>query len=125
MTERLLTIGEVATSVGVKVSAVRYYDEIGLISSATRVGGKRRFDAATVGRINFVQRAKGAGFSLEEISQILADDSGDWHSLVAAKLAELRHRRDQLDTTIALLSEIQTCGCEVVATCPQYEKTSP
>lgn len=121
MSDALLSIGEVASSVGLKVSAVRYYDDIGLIKSTVRVGGKRRFDRATVGRVNFVQRAKGAGFTLDEIQQILADDAGNWQELLAAKLAELKQRRDQLDITISLLSEIQVCGCQVVATCPRYE----
>lgn len=121
MSDELLTIGQVAADVGLKVSAVRYYDDIGLIDSATRVGGKRRFDQATVGRVNFVQRAKGAGFTLDEIGQILADDAGDWQQLLAAKLVELKARRDELDATISILSEIQACGCQVVATCPRYE----
>lgn len=121
MSDALLSIGEVASSVGLKVSAVRYYDDIGLIESTTRVGGKRRFDQATVGRVNFVQQAKSAGFTLDEIGQILADDAGDWQDLVTAKLAQLQERRDQLEATIAMLSEIQACGCHVVATCPRYE----
>ncbi len=121
MSDALLSIGEVASSVGLKVSAVRYYDDIGLIETAVRVGGKRRYDQATVGRINFIQRAKGASFTLDEVQQILDDDAGNWQQLLTAKIAELQQRRDQLDTTISLLSEIQVCGCQVVATCPRYE----
>ena len=45
---RLLPIGEVAETTGIAVSAVRYYADIGVISSAARVGGKRRFDPATI-----------------------------------------------------------------------------
>ncbi len=68
---RLLPIGEVAETTGIAVSALRYYEEIGVISSTARVGGKRRFDPATIGRVSFIQRAKEAGFSLEEIGTIL------------------------------------------------------
>jgi hypothetical protein len=56
-----LAIGEVARSAGVTVSAVRYYDEIGVISAATRVGGKRRFDRDAVGRVSFIKRSQQAG----------------------------------------------------------------
>lgn len=117
MGTEVLTIGEVARATGLAVSAVRYYDEIGLIESATRVGGKRRFDPGIVGRVSFVQRSREAGFSLDEIKQILDDAAGDWRNLVDAKLTELADRRDKLDEMIEMLQELRTCGCEVVATC--------
>jgi len=115
----LLPIGEVADATGVAVSAVRYYDEIGVITATARVGGKRRFDPDTVGRVSFIRRAQEAGFSLEEIRTILDDAQGGWHDLVEEKLAELSERRDRLDTMIAMLGEIRDCGCEVVASCPR------
>lgn len=121
MTAELLTIGEVAASAGLAVSAVRYYDEIGLIDTTTRVGGKRRFDPDTVGRVNFVQWAQEAGFSLDEIRLILDDTLGGWRELVDAKLAELHERRDRLDATISMLTEIKSCGCQVVASCSRYD----
>ena len=112
-----MTIGEVADSTGLATSAVRYYDEIGLIAAATRIGGKRRFTPDTVGRVIFVKRCKDAGFSLEEIGLILDDTAGGWHDLVDAKRAELIARRDRLDQVIATLDEIRACGCQVVAEC--------
>ncbi len=115
----LLPIGEVAEATGVAVSAVRYYDEIGVITAATRIGGKRRFDPDTVGRVSFIRRAQEAGFSLEEIRTILDEAQGGWHDLVEAKLTELSERRDRLDTIIAMLAEIRDCGCTAVASCPR------
>ncbi|MCH7844229.1 MAG: MerR family transcriptional regulator [Acidobacteria bacterium] len=114
----LLPIGEVAKTTGISVSAVRYYEEIGVISSATRVGGKRRFDPATIGRVSFIRRAQEAGFSLEEIGTILDDETGIWRVLVDDKLIELIERRDRLDTMISMLAEIRECGCGAVAACP-------
>ena len=67
MTPDLLSIGQVAQTTGLAVSAVRYYDDIGLIEASARVGGKRRFAPEIVGRVSFVQRAQEAGFSLDEI----------------------------------------------------------
>ena len=116
----LLSIGEVARTTGVAVSAVRYYDEIGIISAAARVGGKRRFGPETVGRVNLVRRAQEAGFSLEEIQTILNDEDGRWRDdLIEHKLVELSKRRDRLDTMIAMVREIRDCGCQVVAACPR------
>ncbi len=114
----LLAIGEVAKTTGISVSAVRYYEEIGVISSAARVGGKRRFDQATIGRVSFIRRAQEAGFSLEEIGTILDDETGIWRVLVDDKLIELIERRDRLDTMISMLAEIRECGCGAVAACP-------
>ena len=116
----LLSIGQVAESAGVSVSALRYYDEIGLIDTEARVGGKRRFAPATIGRVNFIQRTQDAGFTLEEIHAILDDTAGGWRDLVDAKLTELTARRDRLNDVIAMLVEVRACGCRVVATCPRY-----
>ena len=116
---RLLPIGEVAETTGIAVSALRYYEEIGVISSAARVGGKRRFDPATIGRVSFIQRAKEAGFSLEEIGTILDDETGSWRVLVDHKLIELTKRKDRLETMISMLAEIRECGCGAVASCPR------
>jgi len=114
----LLAIGEVAQTTGIAVSAVRYYENIGVISAAARVGGKRRFDADTVGRVSFIRRAQEVGFSLEEIRRILDDEHGDWRGLVDHKLAEMHDRRDRIDTMISMLAEIRECGCLAVASCP-------
>ncbi len=119
----LLPIGEVADSAGVAVSAVRYYDEIGVITATARVGGKRRFDPDTVGRVSFIRRAQEAGFSLEEIRTILDETQGGWHDLVENKLVELSERRDRLDTMINMLAEIRDCGCDAVASCPRAMPT--
>ena len=114
----LLPIGEVAKTTGISVSAVRYYEEIGVISSAARVGGKRRFDPTTIGRVTFIQRAQEAGFSLEEIGTILDDETGSWRVLVDDKLIELTERKDRLETMISMLAEIRKCGCGAVEACP-------
>ena len=116
---RLLPIGEVAETTGIAVSAVRYYADIGVISTASRVGGKRRFDADTVGRVSFIRRAQEVGFSLDEIRTILDDEHGDWRELVDDKLDEMHERRDRIDTMISMLAEIRDCGCGAVASCPR------
>lgn len=115
----LMAIGEVAKATGVAVSAIRYYDDIGVIEAPARVGGKRRFDPATVGRVSFIRRAQEAGFTLDEIQMILDDDRGGWHSLVEDKLITLKQRRARLGTMIDLLIDIRDCGCNAVASCPR------
>ncbi|GJM39118.1 MAG: redox-sensitive transcriptional activator SoxR [Acidimicrobiales bacterium] len=114
-----LSIGTVAERTGLAVSAVRYYDEIDLIETAERVGGKRRFDPGTVGRVNFIRRCQDAGLALDEIRRMLDDADGSWRDLVDAKIGDLERRRTELDEMIAFLVEMSDCGCTVVAACPR------
>lgn len=113
-----LAIGEVAKRTGLSVSAVRYYDRTGLVAAVERVGGKRRFSADTVGRINFIRRARGAGFSLDEIRAMLDESAVDWAQVLDDKRSELLERRRELDIMLNMLDEVAACGCEAIATCP-------
>lgn len=115
----LLAIGKLAEATGTTVSALRYYDQIKLISPIARVGGKRRFGPESVGLVNFVRRAQGVGFSLEEVREILDDTDGHWKRMVTDKLDALRSRRDELDVMIVMLEEVRNCGCRVVVECPR------
>lgn len=119
MSAELLAIGAIAEATGVSVSALRYYDEIGLIHTAGRVGDKRRFAPEVAGRVNFIRRAVDVGFSLDDVRAILDDTAGSWREHVDSKLAELEERRQQLDEMIEALGEIRSCGCDVVLDCPQ------
>ena len=120
-TEHLLSIGELADTTGVTVSALRHYDEVGVITPVGRVGGKRRFSPDAVGRVNFIRRAQAAGFSLAEINDVLAETSAVARQLLATKIDELRRQQAELETTIAMLEEIQACGCDAVASCPALQ----
>ena len=115
----LLAIGSLSDATGTSVSALRYYDEIGLITPSARVGGKRQFDPDAVGRVNFVRRAQRVGFSLEEVRDILDDTVGEWNNIVGDKLTALHAQRSELDLMIATLEEIRACGCQVVVDCVQ------
>src|SRR5688572_27128423 len=62
-----LSIGEVARRTGIRPSALRYYEEAGILPHAARIGGKRRYDANLIQRLELLQVAQQAGFSLDEI----------------------------------------------------------
>ena len=120
MSDADLAIGEIADACGVKVSAVRYYADVGLLSISRRVGGKGRFPRTAIARVEFIRRCQESGFTLGEISGILNEDSDRWRSAVDAKLIELRDRRQRLDETIELLTEIRACGCAAVDQCESF-----
>lgn len=121
-TTTLVPIGQLASATGVAVSALRYYDEVGVITPAERAGGKRWFNPNAIGRVNFVRRAQRFGFSLTEIRDILDDETGQTRAIAAAKIAELRARQVELGTMIELLEEMVACGCQAVATCPAIDQ---
>ena len=89
-----------------------------MIAAAARVGGKRRFDPDTIGRVNFVKRGQQAGLSLDDIRTMLDETRDQWQTLVEAKLTELTEQRANLDTMIELLHEVRNCGCKAVSRCP-------
>jgi MerR family transcriptional regulator, redox-sensitive transcriptional activator SoxR len=98
MSEAKLSIGEVAERAGVSVSAIRYYERNGLLPKAERVGGQRRFDDGVVRRLEVVDVAKRAGFSLDEVRTLLVsiDEGAPAHrqlrALAAHKLPEIDAR---------------------------------
>lgn len=123
----MLTIGQVAARTGLAVSAIRFYEEKGLVRSERNAGGQRRFHRADLRRLSFVLIAQRLGFSLAEIKALLADlpltvapDPADWARLSAgmradidARIAALTALRDRLDGCIG-------CGCLSLAKCALY-----
>src|SRR5436309_4362762 len=95
MGDGMLGIGEVARRVGVRASAVRYYEERGLIAPDGRRGGKRVYGQQAVERMALISFAKTLGFSLDEIRTLLDGFPHDtpagprWSELASKKLAEL------------------------------------
>ena len=69
---RELTIGELSARSGVATSAIRYYEDRGLVSSRRTTGNQRRYDSPMLRRLAFVRTAQRVGLSLEEIEAALA-----------------------------------------------------
>ena len=117
----MLLIGEVAQQTGLATSAIRYYEDLGLIAKATRVSGRRHFIDSTPRRLRAITAAREAGFTLNEIHRLLdsqAEGNQDWIELVQAKIAEIRSRRRRLKDIEQTLQESLTCGCQAWDECP-------
>ncbi|WP_354701320.1 redox-sensitive transcriptional activator SoxR [Paraconexibacter sp. AEG42_29] len=122
---QVLTIGEVATRSGVAASALRFYEERGLIESDRAGSGHRRYPRAVLRRIAFIVFAQRVGLSLDQIAGELAKLptdrvptgrdwsrlSGPWTELIDARIAELERLRSSLGDCIG-------CGCLSLARCP-------
>jgi MerR family redox-sensitive transcriptional activator SoxR len=118
-----LTIGEVAKRTGVRTSALRFYEEAGVLPPPERVNGRRRYGANAVRRVEVLRFAQGAGFTLAEIRTLFHRFGADsplgerWAALAGAKLAEL-------DALVARAARMRSaieaglaCGCARMEDC--------
>src|SRR5262245_41454026 len=71
-----MSIGEVARKMGLRSSAIRYYEKLGLIPKAPRLSGRRRYDERVLERLAMVRFAKHVGFSIAEIKCISRNSIG-------------------------------------------------
>lgn len=113
-----LTIGEVAKRSGVAASALRFYEERGLISSERAGSGHRRFPRSVLRRIAFIVFAQRIGLTLEEIGDELAKlppdrapKRGDWTRLSSAWTERIDERIAELERLKHGLTECIGCGC--------------
>jgi len=89
-----LSIGEVAIRSGVRTSAIRYYEKIGLLPKPPRVNGRRRYDTAILERLAIIGFAKRVGFGIAETVVLLEGSAGRppperWRKLAHEKMTEL------------------------------------
>ncbi|PKP81770.1 MAG: MerR family transcriptional regulator [Alphaproteobacteria bacterium HGW-Alphaproteobacteria-18] len=96
----MLTIGKLAQAGGVGVETVRFYQRRHLLGTPPRDAGVRRYGAEDVRRLRFIRKAQQAGFTLEEIRELIALDSGHDHQR-AREMAQ--QRMAKLDEQIAEL----------------------
>jgi MerR family transcriptional regulator, redox-sensitive transcriptional activator SoxR len=114
-----MTIGELARLAGLKASAIRYYEQAGLLPRAPRQSGRRVYGEPMLTRLEVIDYAKQSGFTLEEIRRLLhgAPVSARWQALVAAKLADLDAQADRIVRMRTMLERISKCRCVDVEEC--------
>lgn len=115
-----LTIGEVARRAGVAATTLRYYEQIGLVSAPARLGGQRRYDDAVLARLEVIRLCKSAGFALEEIQLLFADDAPGRpasRALAEAKLAEIDAQLESLARARAVIEWGMRCTCPSIDAC--------
>ncbi len=114
----VLTIGELAERSGVATSALRFYEEQGLIASERTDTGHRRYPRAIIRRVAFIVFAQKVGLSLEEVRVELArlprnraPDRADWGKLSAGWTKRIDERIAELERMKSGLTECIGCGC--------------
>jgi len=119
-----IDIGEVAARSGQPASALRFYEEKGLIRSVGRKGMRRLFDTAVLQRLSFIALGREAGFSLDELSDMLTDDGG-----FRIDRDRLRRKADALDQKIKQLAAMRDglrhaadCSAPSHLECPTFQR---
>ena len=119
-----LTIGQLAERAGVATSAIRFYEEKGLVHSTRTTGNQRRYPQSTLRRVAFIRAAQQVGLKLEEVAEALATlpdhrtpTKSDWHRIskdwkprLEEQIRRIRLLEQRLDSCIG-------CGCLSLKSC--------
>ncbi|MBF6173990.1 MerR family transcriptional regulator [Nocardia blacklockiae] len=118
-----LTIGELASRTGVAASALRYWEELGLLPTPDRVAGQRRYPPSSISLVGVVVALRNVGFTLREIKVFNAsrmpDDPG-WRDLYRRKLAELDERIAQAVAARTAIAHGLACPHDDIVECPNF-----
>jgi MerR family transcriptional regulator, redox-sensitive transcriptional activator SoxR len=124
--EAPLTIGQVAQRAGIRVSHIRYYEEVGVLPEAERVSGQRRYGEDVLHRLSIIDVAQRAGLTLDEIRYLTGPDNcgGD----ASVRIRELAERKlPDLDALIERARAVrrwleiaQGCDCASVDVCALF-----
>lgn len=125
----IIPIGKLAERTGVAVSAIRFYEEKGLIHSLRTSGNQRRFLRSDIRRVSFILIAQRLGLSLTEIEDQLAHlpqgrtpTPHDWKVISQKMRAQIDAKIKLLTLTRAKLDDCIGCGCLSLAKCQLYNK---
>jgi MerR family redox-sensitive transcriptional activator SoxR len=117
-----LSIGDVAKATGLRTSAIRYYEDSGVLPKPVRVSGKRRYDPDTVDRLTLIRFCGRLGMSLADVRGLLAAPRGSrakdhWRQLVDGKLAEIGALIKSAQGVERILRESRDCDCVTLESC--------
>jgi MerR family transcriptional regulator, mercuric resistance operon regulatory protein len=125
-----MTIAGLAKAVDVGVETVRYYQRRGLLNIPTATGAVRHYSSDDLRRLRFIRRAQGAGFTLEEITELLAldrtEDRTRIHAMAAERIAALDTKIQELEASRTALERLRaTCASGRGGACPIIEAFDP
>ena len=119
-------IGEVARRVGIRASAIRYYESVEVLPAPQRINGRRRYDARVFDRLAVIQMAQQAGFTVAELQTLFngftteTTASARWEVLARQKLVEVDALMSRVQAMRGILEEILLrCRCLTLDECAQ------
>jgi DNA-binding transcriptional MerR regulator len=123
MPEPPLTIGELARGTGVATSALRYWEELGLLPPIARIAGQRRYPESAARLVGAILLLREVGFTLAEQKEFMASHAaapGDWQRLARRKLAELDDQIANAQTAREAIEHALRCPHEDILQCPTF-----
>ena len=127
--DRFITIGQLSSRTGVAVSAIRFYEDKGLLQALRTSGNQRRFLRSDIRRVSFVLIAQKLGLALSEIESQLAQlpqgrapTLSDWQAISRRMRFEIDQRIMLLTRTRNQLDQCIGCGCLSLQKCQLYNK---
>jgi DNA-binding transcriptional MerR regulator len=123
--EPLLTIGELARRTGVATSALRYWEQFGLLPAPARVSGQRRYPQSAVETVGVIVFLRDVGFTLRELGTLVGGTSGSsalegWRELARRKLTELDERIAHAQAARHVLAHAVDCPHENILECSTF-----
>ncbi|MEU2036871.1 MerR family transcriptional regulator [Nocardia amamiensis] len=115
-----LSIGELSERTGVPTSALRYYDELGLVRPAARAAGRRRYAASAVRDVSVILFFREVGFSLAEIGRFLAGEGQGRQEMIDHKLAELTEQQHRIEVARTALEHGRQCPAGDPVKCSRF-----
>jgi MerR family redox-sensitive transcriptional activator SoxR len=122
-----ISIGQLADRAGIAVSAIRFYEEKGLITSIRNAGGHRRFLRSDIRRLSFILITQKLGFTISEIAEKLAllpkgrnPTKKDWEKISKSIRSTLDKRIEEMTLLRKRLDGCIGCGCLSLKTCAIY-----
>ncbi|MDE8347485.1 MAG: helix-turn-helix domain-containing protein [Acidocella sp.] len=129
--QEAMPIGEFARRTGCAIETIRFYEKIAILPKPRRRGRYRLYEAADIGQLVFVRRARELGFTLDEVRELLrlsgagAEACGEVRDLAAAHLVDVRARLADLRAMERVLADaVRRCEAGSDAACPLIETLS-
>ena len=121
---KLLDIGEVSARSGIKPSALRYYEEVGLIGAVARHGLRRQFGPEVLMQLKLIAMGKSAGFSLEEIVGMFGQNGMPdlSRSMFQQKAQDIDRKMEELASMRDMLNHIANCPAQSHLECPSFRR---
>jgi DNA-binding transcriptional MerR regulator len=121
---KLLDIGEVSARAGVRPSALRYYEEVGLISSISRHGLRRQFPPEVLLQLKLIAMGKSAGFSLDEIAGMFGNNGAPdlSRAVLHQKANDLDQQIRELTALRDTLRHVADCPAPSHMECPKFRR---
>lgn len=119
-----LSISQAAKKVGLRPSAIRYYEQIGILPPVKRERGQRRYDPTILSQLMVIHHARQNGFTLDEVRELFfgfdprTEAAARWQKLSGRKLTELEASIEQIKNVQHRLAELRDgCRCKTLEEC--------